>query len=199
MLPLLLETEKERELGKKARKELRGFVRYRSGKKAPSAPLIESQSGRTNRNGGIRSYDAEKSGIYSCPILDWCSSAVAHRASGQGQGPTEGHRWGLGLNTKDLRWRRLCSSLFPKGIRAKSRRKVDWELVRGSDDVKGLKVLSHRLIGRVDLCLASKQSETVDGLRSNDRAFQSQYSCYYEKDDGSKTGLSQNNGHLASV
>lgn len=87
MLPLLLETEKERELGKKAHKELRGFVRYRSGKKAPSAPLIESQSGRTNRNGGIRSYDAEKKRHILMPNLGLVLVCCRPQSFGTGPRP----------------------------------------------------------------------------------------------------------------
>ncbi|MEM9158434.1 MAG: IS5 family transposase, partial [Verrucomicrobiota bacterium] len=135
---------------------LRDYVRYRSGKKkAPTAAIIDSQSVRTARNGGVRGYDAGKrvKGRKRHLLVDTLGlvlSSVVHSAAIQDR---DGAR--MVLETIDSRYGWLRKIWADGGYRGKlvewvsnlpRHRRLELEIVARNDKTEGFEVLPQRWI-----------------------------------------------------
>ncbi len=155
LLPLLLEMEERGSLGKASRQAARFRQAPQRKKKAPTAAVIDSQSVRTARNGGARGYDAGKKikGRKRHILVDTLGLVlvcVVHSASVQDR---DGAKEVLKALEGAFGWIRkiwadggYAGALVDWARNLRRKRRIDLEIVKRSDDIKGFEVLPRRWI-----------------------------------------------------
>ncbi|MDQ8200897.1 IS5 family transposase [Pelagicoccus enzymogenes] len=155
----------------KLHEELRGFVRYRSGKKkAPTAAIIDAQSVRAAGHPGLRGYDAGKKvkGIKRHLLVDTLGLVlvcVVHSASVQDR---DGARLVLAKLESAFGWIRkvwadggYAGKLVQWVSEISRHRKVELEIIRRCDKAEGFKLLPRRWVVERTFAWLSQQGRLV--------------------------------------
>ncbi|MDQ8188611.1 IS5 family transposase, partial [Pelagicoccus sp. SDUM812002] len=147
---------KKEGIWEKLHDQLRGYMRYRAGKKrAPTAAIIDSQSVRTARNGGVRGYDAGKKikGGKRHLLVDTLGLVLASVVRSASIQDRDGARMVLGkLESEHGRIRTIWADGGYRGkpvewvSEIRRHRRIDLKIVKRNDKAEGFKVLPRRWI-----------------------------------------------------